>query len=117
MRRRCLPPPALKPAAASEVLPLDHGPRATTTPWLNAQRRLQARELTTQSQEFSDFEREMNESAMAMSPAAKQLEQLKWADAIQNEQKALQHLLRAEATFRQIQVAFGARLATRSSHC
>ena len=34
--------PAAEPA--SEVLPLDHGPRATTTPWLNAQRRLRARE-------------------------------------------------------------------------
>ena len=33
----------------------------------------------------------------------------KWRDAIPNEQKALQHLLRAEATFRQIQVAFGSR--------
>ena len=37
------------PAAASDisdistsVLPLDHGPRATTTPWLNQQRRLKA---------------------------------------------------------------------------
>lgn len=30
--------------ATSEVLPLDHGPRATTTPWLNAQRRLHASE-------------------------------------------------------------------------
>ncbi len=38
-----------RPAAASDVsdvsgtvLPLDHGPRATTTPWLNRQRRLKA---------------------------------------------------------------------------
>lgn len=30
--------------AVNDVLPLDHGPRATTTPWLNAQRRLHARE-------------------------------------------------------------------------
>jgi hypothetical protein len=35
------------------------------------------------------------------------LQQQKWKDAIPNEQKALQSLLRAEATFRQIQVAFG----------
>ena len=27
-------------ASSNEVLPLDHGPRATTTPWLNRQRRL-----------------------------------------------------------------------------
>ncbi len=44
----------------------------------------------------------------AMAPAAQQLQQQKWKDAIPNEQKALQFLLRAEATFRQIQVAFGA---------
>ena len=35
---------ATAPEAENEVLPLDHGPRATTTPWLNAQRRLHARE-------------------------------------------------------------------------
>src|SRR5262249_51108070 len=35
------------------------------------------------------------------------LGQQKWTDAIPEEQKALQHLLRAEATFRQIEVAFG----------
>jgi hypothetical protein len=29
-------------ASSNEVLPLDHGPRATTTPWLNRQRRLKA---------------------------------------------------------------------------
>jgi hypothetical protein len=28
--------------SGNEVLPLDHGPRATTTPWLNQQRRLKA---------------------------------------------------------------------------
>ncbi len=42
-----------------------------------------------------------------MAPAAQQLQQEKWKDAIPNEQKALQSLLRAEATFRQIQIAFG----------
>ena len=35
---------ASAPQAANEVLPLDHGPRATTTPWLNAQRRLHERD-------------------------------------------------------------------------
>jgi hypothetical protein len=29
-------------STAGLVLPLDHGPRATTTPWLNRQRRLKA---------------------------------------------------------------------------
>src|SRR5207253_10872506 len=32
-----------------------------------------------------------------------------WSDALPNEEKALQHLLRAEATFLQITVAFGSR--------
>ena len=51
----------------------------------------------------------MNAAAAAMRPAADKLQQQKWADAIPDEQKALQYLLRAEATFRQIQVAFGSR--------
>ena len=39
-RQAALNAAAIAPQAANEVLPLDHGPRATTTPWLNAQRRL-----------------------------------------------------------------------------
>ena len=35
--------------AANEGLPLDHGPRATTTPWLNAQRRLHEQEAAASS--------------------------------------------------------------------
>src|SRR6202451_884897 len=46
-------------------------------------------------------------ASASMEPAAQQLQQQKWKDAIPNEQKALQFLLRAEATFRQIKVAFG----------
>ena len=48
-RQAALAAAASAPAAepASEVLPLDHGPRATTTPWLNAQRRLRAREAAS----------------------------------------------------------------------
>jgi hypothetical protein len=71
--------------------------------------RLQRRELSDANQEFSDFEKDMSEAAKAMAPAAEKLQQQKWSDALPDEQKALQHLLRAEATFRQIQVAFGAR--------
>src|SRR5947208_10987084 len=51
----------------------------------------------------------MNAAAESMGPAASKLQQQKWQDSIPNEQKALQHLLRAEATFRRIEVAFGAR--------
>jgi hypothetical protein len=43
-RQAALDKVASAPEAANEVLPLDHGPRATTTPWLNAQRRLRERE-------------------------------------------------------------------------
>jgi hypothetical protein len=71
--------------------------------------RLQARELTDEVQAIGEFQKDMSSASEAMAPAAQQLQQGKWKDAIPNEQKALQYLLRAEATFRQIQVAFGAR--------
>src|SRR6202047_1882394 len=71
--------------------------------------RLQARELTDEVQAISDFQKDMLAASQAMAPAAQQLQQQKWKDAVPNEQKALQFLLRAEATFRQIEVAFGAR--------
>jgi hypothetical protein len=70
--------------------------------------RMQSRELSEANDEFTGFVKDMNAAAEAMAPASAKLKQLKWNDAIPNEQKALQHLLRAEATFRQIQVAFGA---------
>ncbi len=69
--------------------------------------RLQMRDLTQQNAEFTDFQKDMTAAADAMGPASAKLQQQKWKDAIPEEQKALQHLLRAEATFRQIQVAFG----------
>jgi hypothetical protein len=69
--------------------------------------RLQMRDLTQQNAEFTDFQKDMTAAADAMGPASTKLQQQKWKDAIPDEQKALQHLLRAEATFRQIQVAFG----------
>src|SRR6202035_1842170 len=40
---------------------------------------------------------------------SEKLKTLAWKEALTPEQKALQFLLRAEATFRQIQVAFGNR--------
>jgi hypothetical protein len=71
--------------------------------------RLEARELTDEVQAIGDFQKDMIAASNAMTPAARKLEQEQWKDAIPNEQKALQYLLRAEATFRQIEVAFGAR--------
>ncbi len=69
--------------------------------------RLQMRDLTQANEQFSGFQKEMDAAAEAMTPAATRLAQSQWRDALPDEQKALQHLLRAEATFRQIQVAFG----------
>ena len=69
--------------------------------------RMQSRELSQENEEFNSFVKDMNAAAAAMGPAAEQLQQQKWKDAMPSEQKALQNLLRAEATFRQIQVAFG----------
>jgi archaellum component FlaC len=71
--------------------------------------RLERRELTEENAEFSHFQEDMNAAAKAMDPAAQNLAQQKWKEAIPEEQKALQYLLRAEATFRQIEVAFGSR--------
>jgi hypothetical protein len=69
--------------------------------------RLQMRDLNEQNQEFDDFQKDMNAAAEAMNPAADKLNHQKWSEALPNEQKALQHLLQAEATFRKIEVAFG----------
>jgi hypothetical protein len=69
--------------------------------------RLRSRELTEQNSAFSHFQEEMSAAAAAMSPSSQQLQQQKWQSAIPEEQKALQHLLRAEATFREIEIAFG----------
>jgi hypothetical protein len=71
--------------------------------------RLQSRDLTGENETFSAFEKDMQQAADSMSPAMDKLKQKQWRDAITHEQKALQYLLRAESTFRQIQVAFGNR--------
>ncbi len=65
--------------------------------------------LTEENEELNGFERDMNSAAEAMGTASDQLRQQKWNDALPREQKALQHLLQAEATFRRIEVAFGNR--------
>jgi hypothetical protein len=69
--------------------------------------RLQMRGLDDANEQFSGYQKEMTAAADAMTPAATKLSQSQWRGALPDEQKALQHLLRAEATFRQIQVAFG----------
>lgn len=71
--------------------------------------RMESRDLSSANEEFTSFEKDMQAAAAAMQPSSKKLEAQLWPDAIPAEQKALQYLLRAEATFRQIEVAFGQR--------
>ena len=69
--------------------------------------RMESRDLSEANEEFTGFEKDMQTAAEAMAPSADKLKGMQWKDAIPLEQKALQALLRAEATFRQIQIAFG----------
>lgn len=69
--------------------------------------RARSRELAGENQEFQSFVKDLDEAAKQMDPASAKLGAQSWKDALEPEQKALQHLLRAEATFRDIQVAFG----------
>jgi hypothetical protein len=76
---------------------------------LSLARRMQARELAGTNEEFKSFSRDMEAAAAAMGEAADKLKALGWREALPPEQKALQHLLRAESMFRKIQVARGSR--------
>jgi hypothetical protein len=69
--------------------------------------RMESRDLSEANEEFTGFEKDMQTAAAAMAPSADKLKNMQWRDALQLEQKALQALLHAESTFRQIQVAFG----------
>ena len=71
--------------------------------------RMQSRDISQANQEFTDFDRDMQAAAAAMGPSAEKLKATQWKNALPEEQKALQALLRAEATFRKIEVAFGQR--------
>ncbi len=68
--------------------------------------RMQSRDISEANEEFTDFDKDMQDAAAAMAPSAEKLKGRKWKDAIPLEQKALQALLRAEASFRKIEVAF-----------
>jgi uncharacterized protein Smg (DUF494 family) len=69
--------------------------------------RMKARQLQQTGDAFKSFVDDMEKAAAEMAPASASLKGAKWQDALAPEQRALQHLLRAEATFRDIQVAFG----------
>jgi len=72
-------------------------------------RRMQSRDISEANDEFTDFDKDMQDAAASMTPSAQKLKNMQWKDALPLEQKALQALLRAEATFRKIEVAFGQR--------
>jgi hypothetical protein len=76
---------------------------------LSLAKRMASRQLSGTSEEFDSFSKDMGAAAQAMSAAADRLKAQAWREALPPEQRALQHLLRAEATFRQIRVAFGSR--------
>jgi hypothetical protein len=71
--------------------------------------RLEMRDLQLANEQFGSFQQDMVAAATAMQPATQKLSERQWNAAVFDEQKALQYLLRAEATFRQIEVAFGSR--------
>lgn len=71
--------------------------------------RMRSRQLAATNEEFQKFSIEMGSASKAMQDAASKLRALQWREALGPEQRALQHLLRAESLFRQIQVAFGQR--------
>ncbi|HEX9107551.1 MAG TPA: hypothetical protein VF832_09995, partial [Longimicrobiales bacterium] len=70
---------------------------------------MKSRQLQGAGDSFNAFVDSMDKAVEAMGPAADKLKSGKWQEALVPEQKALQYLLRAEATFRDIQVAFGNR--------
>ena len=69
--------------------------------------RVSRRQLSGVNEEFAGLVENLRKAAQMMEPAAQYLEQQKFQEALSPEQTALQHLLRAEALFRDIQVAFG----------
>lgn len=72
-------------------------------------RRMNSRELSGTNEEFKSFSKYMEQAAGAMDAAAGKLRSSDWQSALAPEQQALQNLLRAEAMYRDIQVAFGSR--------
>lgn len=68
--------------------------------------RTRARQLTSVDDKIGTFVEHLEQAVEAMHPAADRLAAVDLQEAIQPEQEALQHLLRAEAMFNDIQVSF-----------
>jgi hypothetical protein len=67
--------------------------------------RAKARQLTGSDESVRSFVKSLEEATKAMRPAADLLNKQELEAAVKQEQTALQHLLRAEATLREIQVS------------
>jgi hypothetical protein len=68
--------------------------------------RTRARGLTSADPRIQKFIEALDQAATAMDPAAERLADIELDQAVPSEQAALQHLLRAESVFTDIQVAF-----------
>ena len=68
--------------------------------------RTRARGLTGADPRIQKFIESLEQAAEAMDPAAERLADIELDEAVPSEQDALQHLLRAESVFTDIQVAF-----------
>jgi hypothetical protein len=68
--------------------------------------RTRARQLTGADPRIQKFVESLEQAASAMDPAAERLADIALDEAVPSEQDALQHLLRAESVFTDIQVAF-----------
>ncbi len=69
--------------------------------------RVSRRQLGGVNEEFGKLVENLKKAAESMAPAADFLEKQEFREALSPEQTALQHLMRAEALYREIQVAFG----------
>ncbi|MDE0360100.1 MAG: hypothetical protein OXI74_02920, partial [Rhodospirillaceae bacterium] len=68
--------------------------------------RTRARQLTRVDEQIQTFVNSLESAAEAMVPAAERLADLQFDEAVPSEQAALQHLLKAESVFTDIQVSF-----------
>jgi len=70
--------------------------------------RVKARGLDS-SPEMQSYAKNMEQAVATMTESAKKIRAQKWSEALVPQQQSLQHALRAEDTFRDIQVAFGSK--------
>lgn len=70
--------------------------------------RAKARQLDS-SPEMQNFVKNMEDAVVNMTESGKKLRSQKWNEALGPQQQALQHALRADDTFKDIQVAFGSK--------